>query len=170
MGKIKTTPHTTIMEQLQIKADRFRKQGRLQNEDVEEIIKELNDKDQITNEEKGHREELTRDKQHRVLEAVQEGLLQIHGSAPNTKQGGIFWTMSKNYNGFNNRIRGNKKIAKALDIKEDLDIDCLMYCEHRINFRHKDNKNNLKQMFQWELACTAISAHNIHKNKHAEQV
>jgi hypothetical protein len=51
------------MEQLQIKADRFRKQGRLQGKDVEEIIKEIKDKDQITNEEEGPREELTRDKQ-----------------------------------------------------------------------------------------------------------
>jgi hypothetical protein len=46
------------MEQLRIKAGRFRKQGRLQDEDVEEIIKEIKDKDQITNEEEGHREEL----------------------------------------------------------------------------------------------------------------
>ncbi len=60
--------------------------------------------------------------------------------------------------------------AKALDIKEDLDIDCLMYCKHQINFHHKDNKNNLKQMFQQESAFTAISAHNIHKDKHAGQM
>jgi hypothetical protein len=44
------------MEQLQIKAARFRKQGRLQDEDVEEIIKEIKDKDQITNEEEGRRD------------------------------------------------------------------------------------------------------------------
>ena len=75
--------------------------------------------------------------------------------------------MGKNCNGFNNKIGGNKKLAKALDIKEDLDINCLLYCEHRLNFRHRDNKNNLKQMFQRELACTAISLHNVHKDKHA---
>ena len=78
--------------------------------------------------------------------------------------------MGENCNGFNNRIGGNNKIAKALDIKEELDIDCLMYCEHRINFRHKDNKNDLKQMFQRELACKAIAAHNVHKGKHARRV
>jgi hypothetical protein len=44
-------------------------------------------------------------------------------------------------------ISGNNKIAKALDIKEDLGIDCLMYCEHRLNLRHKLNKNDFKQMF-----------------------
>jgi hypothetical protein len=60
--------------------------------------------------------------------------------------------------------------AKTLDIKEDLDIDWLMYCEHQLIFCHKDNKNDLKQMFQRELVCIAASAHNIHKNKHAGQV
>ena len=57
--------------------------------------------------------------------------------------------MGENCNGFNNKIGGNNKITKALDIKDKLNIDCLLYCEHRINFWHKDNKNDLKQMFQW---------------------
>ncbi len=91
--------------------------------------------------------------------------MQIHGTAPNTKQQGMFRIMGENCNGLNNRIGGNNKIAKALDIKEELDIDCIMYCEHRQNFKHKENKNNLKQMFQRELACTAVSAHNIHESK-----
>jgi len=78
--------------------------------------------------------------------------------------------MGENCNGFSNRIRGNNKIAKALDIKEELDIDCLLYCEHRINFRHKDNKNDFKQMFQRELACTAVAAHNAHESRNAGKV
>jgi hypothetical protein len=82
------------------------------------------------------------------MEAVEEGLLQVHGLALNTKQPGIFQIMGKNCNGFNKKNGGNNKIAKALDIKDELDIDCLLYCEHRINFRHKNNKNDLKQMFQ----------------------
>jgi hypothetical protein len=78
--------------------------------------------------------------------------------------------MGKNCNGFNNKIGRNNKIDKALDIRDKLDIDCLLYCEHRINFWHKDNKNDLNQMFQWELACTAIAAHNVHEGKHAGRV
>jgi hypothetical protein len=80
--------------------------------------------------------------------------------------------MGKNCNGFNNKIGRRNKIDKALDIKDKLIIDCLLYCKHRINFQHKDNKNGLKQMFQWELACTAIAiaAHNVHKGKHAGRV
>ena len=106
----------------------------------------------------------------RVLEAVKEGLLQTQGTAPNSKQDGIFRIMCENTNGFNNRISGNQKVAKALDIKEELNIDCLLYCEHCLNLRHKDNINDFKQMFQQEIACTAIAAHNIHEWQQAGRV
>ncbi len=76
----------------------------------------------------------SKDEHQRVMEAVEDGLLQVHGLAPNTKQHGIFRIMGENCNGFNNQIGGNDKIAKALDIKEDLNINCLMYCKHRLNF------------------------------------
>jgi hypothetical protein len=78
--------------------------------------------------------------------------------------------MGENCNGLNNIIGHNEKIMKALDIREDLDINCLMYCKHRINFRHKENKNDLKQMFQRKLACMAVSAHNIHEGKVAGRI
>ncbi len=116
------------MEQLRIKAERFRKQGRLQNKDLEEIIWEIKESDQPSNKDEEHRETSAKDEHQKVQEAVKEGLLQIHGSAPNTKQSGMFRIMGENCNGFNNRIGGNEKIAKALDIKDNLDIDCLLYC------------------------------------------
>jgi hypothetical protein len=78
--------------------------------------------------------------------------------------------MCENANGFNNIISGNNKIAKALDIKEDLGIDCLMYCKHHLNLQQNKNKNNFKQMFQWEIACTAVASYNTHKGKHAARV
>jgi hypothetical protein len=56
--------------------------------------------------------------------------------------------MGENCNGLNNRIGGDGKVAKALDMKENLDVDYLLYCKHRLNFKHKENKNNLKQMFR----------------------
>jgi hypothetical protein len=152
-----------------MKADRFRKQGRLQDQDMEEIIRKIKEGDE---QESGIKEsglEYT-EEQNQVMEAVKEGLLQIHGLAPNTKQQGIFRIMGENCNGLNNRIVGNKKIAKALDIKEELDVNCLLYCEHRLNFKHKENTNNLKQMFQQEFACTAVSAHNVHEGKIAGRV
>jgi hypothetical protein len=42
-----------------------------------------------------------------------------------------------------------------------------MLCEHRLNFKHKENKNDLKQMFQCKIACTAVSAHNVHEARYA---
>jgi hypothetical protein len=45
-----------------------------------------------------------------------------------------------------------------------------MYCEHRLNLRHKENKNDFKQMFQREIACTAVAAHNTHEGRQAGQV
>ena len=104
------------------------------------------------------------------MEVVNKGLMQMHRIAPNTKQDGVFQIMCKNANGFNNVISGNAKVAKALDIKDNLEIDCLMYCKHRLNLRHKDNKNNFKQMFQRKIACTAVAAHNIHESKHMGRV
>jgi hypothetical protein len=138
---------------------------------LEEIIADIKANDKTTEEEVDKTACSTSDDENRrVMEAVAEGLLQVHGTASNTKQQGIFRILGENCNGFNNRIGGNNKIAKVLDIKDDLDIDCLLYCEHRLNFRHKDNKNDLKQMFQQELACTAVGAHNVHKAKIAGRI
>ena len=124
------------MEQLRRRAGRFRKQGRLQDQDMEEIIHEVKEGDE---EDSGIKESGSTSavEQRQVMEAVKEGLLQIHGLAPNSKQHGIFRIMGENCNGLNNRIGGNGKIAKALDIKEDLDVDCLLYFEHCLNFKHK---------------------------------
>jgi hypothetical protein len=116
----------------------------------------------------GQDEEATRSNKHnRMIEAMDKGLLQVHGIALNCKQDGIFCLMCKNANVFNNMISGNNKIAKALYIKEDLGIDCLMYCKHCLNLRHKSNKNDFKQMFQQEIACTVIAAYNTHEWQHA---
>ncbi len=142
--KLQTTPHSTIMEQLRNRADRFRKQGRLRDKELEDIISKIKEGEEF----KANNVSKTETDEHkRVMEVMGEGLLQMHGTAPNTKQDGIFKIMDESCNGLNNRIGGNDKIGKIMDIKEDLDINCLMICEHHLNFRHKDNKNDLKQMF-----------------------
>ncbi len=100
---------------------------------MEMIINEMR-KEMAEKEDGGWASDSTRAEEHaRVLEAVEEGLLQTHGIAPNSKQDGIFRILCKNANRFNNRISRNQKFPKALDIKEDLGIDCLLYCEHRLN-------------------------------------
>jgi hypothetical protein len=57
---------------------------------------------------------------------------------------------------------GNHKLSKAINIKDELKADVLSYSEHSLNLWHKDNKNNFKQMFQQEVECKAIAAHNVH--------
>jgi hypothetical protein len=114
-GKFKTMPHTSIMEQLQNKPDRLRKQGRLQDQDLEEIIKEIKEGDKLNAGDGNDRaEKVAKDKHRRVLEAVKEGLLQVHGTAPNMKQQGIFRTMGENCYGLNNRIGSNGKNCKGI--------------------------------------------------------
>jgi hypothetical protein len=133
------------MEQLRNRAERLRKQGQLQDKELEDITSEIKEGEEF----KANDVSKTATDEHkRVMEAMGEGLLQTHGTAPNTKQDGIFRIMGKNCNGLNNRIGGNDKIGKIMDIKEDLDVNCLMICEHCLNFRHKDDKKDLKQIFQ----------------------
>ena len=84
--------------------------------------------------------------------------------SPQPKQEGIFRNLCKNPNGLNNQITGNLKLGKAIDIKDELDADRLLFCKHRLNLHHRDNKNNFKQMFQRKVACRAIAANNVHQN------
>ena len=79
------------MEQLRKRADRFRKQGRLQNQEMEEIIQDS--KEETKQENSG--DIAAKDEHKCVMDAVKEGLLQIHGVAPSTKQQGIFWIMGE---------------------------------------------------------------------------
>jgi hypothetical protein len=101
-GKFQTTKHTTIMEQLRIKADRFRKQGRLQEDNLEQIIEDMKAEGQVEEGKVGDGETTADIELKQVKEAVGEGLLRVHGITPNTKQPGIFQLMCENCNGFNN--------------------------------------------------------------------
>jgi hypothetical protein len=93
----------------------------------EQIIEEMKGEEKLRGSAEGNKETVADNEHKRVMEAVEEGLLQVHGFAPNTKQPGIFRLMGENCNGFNNKIGRNTKIDKALDIKDELDIDCLLY-------------------------------------------
>ena len=162
-GTFKRTEHTTIMDYLGRRAKQFRKNGRSQGEDMEKIISELKGAEEgdVTRE----MEDSARVAERTVVhEAITEGLLQPHGLPPNTKQDGIFRLLCENPNGFNNRITGNWKLNKAIDLKDELKADGLLYCEHRLNLKHRDNQNNFKQMFQWKIACQAVAGHNTHMN------
>ncbi len=160
-GVCTKTEHSTIMTYLE-RVDRFRRNGRWRGEEMEEIIAELKEGTE-ERKDKGRSESNACMVEHAaVREAIMKGLLQPHGTPPNTKQDRIFRILCENANGLNNRITGNHKLSKAIDIKDELDADGLLHSKHRLNLKHKDNKNNFKQMFQQEVACQAVASHNVH--------
>jgi hypothetical protein len=74
------------MEHLRLQADRFQKQGRLQEDEMKMIINEMR-REMAGNKEGEQIHGSAKAKEHaRVMEAVEEGLLQVHGIAPNSKQ------------------------------------------------------------------------------------
>jgi hypothetical protein len=101
------------MEQLCSQADRFRKQGRLKEEDIEDIINKINAGEHFKDCDNNCRTESLKDEHRRVAETVEERLLKCLGTTHNTKQPEIFRIMGENCNGFNNRIGGDMKIAKG---------------------------------------------------------
>ncbi len=122
---------------------------------MEEIIKELSKKEGNGGSEDGT--ETAHISEHKaVKEARDKGLLQPHGTPPHSKQDGIFRILCENPNDLNNQIAGNQKLEKAIDIKDELDMDGLLFCKHRLNLRHRDNKNNFKQMFQQEVPAEQL--------------
>jgi hypothetical protein len=151
------------MGYLEKRASRFRKNGRMRGEDMEEIIKKLQKEEGNKETDEGGASAHVSE-QEAEKEAMEEGLLQPHGIPPDSKQDGIFRILCKNPNGLNNQITGNHKLGKAIDIKDELDADRLLFCEHRLNLRHRDNKNDFKQMFQCKVACRAVAANIVHQN------
>ena len=51
------------------------------------------------------------------------------------------------------------------EIHDDLEIDVAAYCEHKINYKHRNNINGFNQLFKGgEAAIQSIAAHNVHEN------
>ena len=86
-------------------------------------------------------------KEQQEVQGVSEGLLQVHGVAPGKKGEGITRVLYKNGNGFNTKIQNNVKLEKAKELIDDLEADIVAYSEHRINCKHRSNKNGMSQMF-----------------------
>jgi hypothetical protein len=75
--------------------------------------------------------------------AVPEDLLQIHGYAPPKKSKGTVRLVYKNVNGFNNHHYCNQKVERSKEIHDELKVDIAAYCKHKLNMRHKKNRNGL---------------------------
>ena len=175
--KTKPTSHTTIMEYLRKRASRFRNNGRIEGLELDEVLKDLSSEEDtdttaslsgsegsgeqnvsLTEEEI---EALIMEETECVQKAIEKGLLQVHGTPPNTKGEGIFRLLCENPNGINNNINGNEKLEKAVELRKELNADGIAYVEHRLDLKHKDNKSSFKQMFQREDTVKAVAGHNV---------
>ena len=105
--------------------------------------------------------------QHRGLgiEGVLEEVLEVHGVAPTRKGEGVTRLMMENPNGFSTNISGNEKLEKEKEVIDDLEADLVALPEHKVNCRHKHNRNGFRQMFNGgEADIRAVAAHNVHEN------
>ena len=81
------------------------------------------------------------------IEGINDELLTVHGVTPGRKAEGVTRLVMENVNGFNTTISENEKLAKAKEINDELEADIVAYTEHRINRKHKHNRNGFSQMF-----------------------
>lgn len=86
--------------------------------------------------------------QFKEIEGIKDELLTVHGVAPGRKAEGVSRLVMENANGFNTTISENEKLEKAKEINDELEADIVAYTEHRINSKHKHNRNGLSQMFR----------------------
>ena len=101
----------------------------------------------------------------REYRGVSHEVLQVHGVAPGKKPDGCSRLLMENPNGFNTCMKDNEKLEKAKEIIDELEADVVAYSEHRINCRHKLNKNGMAQMFKGgEAELRAVVGHNVHEN------
>ena len=99
------------------------------------------------------------------ISGVSDEDLTVHGVAPGKKPDGVPRLIYENPNGFNYRISNTKKLEKAKEIIDELEADLVAYSEHRLNCKHKDNRNGFSQMFRGgEAEIRTVVAHNVNEN------
>ena len=165
------TAHNTIMTALDLRARRFSRSTseNLPDHDetlFEEAIDETGTlrRPLAETEEEFLQQNLTT-KEWEEMQQVDDYLTTVHGVAPGKKQEGIGRLILENVNGLSTRISGNEKLEKGKALIDDLEPDIVAITEHRINHKHKKNRNGLRQMFDGgEADIRAIQAHNVHEN------
>ena len=49
--------------------------------------------------------------------------------------------VQENPNGFSTNTSGNEKLEKEKEVIDDLEVDLVAFPEHKVNCRHKHNRN-----------------------------
>jgi hypothetical protein len=100
------------------------------------------------------------------IREVPDYLLEVHGVPPGRKGEGITRLMYENLNGLQSTLSSkNKKLEKAWQVIDNLQVDIVCYNEHRQNPWHKSNRNGFRQMLNGgETELRAIASNNVHKD------
>jgi len=106
----------------------------------------------------------TREELHLVRQ-VDDDLLKVHGQAPKPKKEGVVRLLYENVNGINNRMNGNEKRDRGLEMLDELEVDIAAFNEIRTNFAHRENVNGLAQLFNGgEAEVRVVNGFNTHEN------
>ena len=99
------------------------------------------------------------------IKGVTDEVFKVHGIAPRKKIEGVTRVIYEKPNGFNSQINCNEKLENSEEIIDELEADVVAYSEHRLNCKHKDNRNGFSPMFRGrEADIRSTAAHNVHAN------
>jgi hypothetical protein len=103
---------------------------------------------------------------NRVMElGILEEVLQVHGVAPQSKGEGVIRLIYENVNGLSNKLCDNKKVEKAKENHDKLEVDIVAYNKRRLNMGDRRNVNGFNQLFKGgKAALQSVVVHNVHEN------
>ena len=137
-GHLNTTKHETVLQLLERRAERLRKDKDVLADNVHNwSVDETGTVDTshlLSSREVEQQEKLD-------MTGVSDEILRVHGVIPGTKPNGVFRLMYENVNSLSNRLGGNQKLEKAKDLIHEWGADIVGMVEHRQNLQHKDINN-----------------------------
>ena len=170
-GKLGITKHTGVMSALEKRALRYRRGACREDEYDKALYQDALDETGTVNTEAliDSDDESSEDVIQRVryeeIKGVKDDLMRVHGVAPGVKPEGCSRLVYENTDGLRNNISGNDKLDKAKEVIDELQADIVAINEHKLNLKHKRNKNGLSQMFNGgETDIRTVAGHNVHEN------
>jgi hypothetical protein len=144
---METTDHNTILRILECRAKQFHPEIRLVH-DQEAMDSWIDETGTLESPMNAYGKEVAvRVVEQWELQNLNEEVLEIHGVQPGKKPDGVVRLVYKNANGIDRRFKNNRKVEKAKEIHDDLEVDIAAYNKHRLKMQHKLNKVGFNQLF-----------------------
>jgi hypothetical protein len=131
------TTYERILMLLSHRAERFRNVCNKKNQDETPHSWAIDETGTIKTSMIMYREAEQQEKEEDMNIKVPEEVLQVHSHAPPKKAEGTIRLIYENINGLSNRTIKNEKLDRARAIHDDLEVDIVAYCKHRLNMRHR---------------------------------